>query len=348
MSVPLAQLDPNERWETLLDDEFGVEHLADDVSPATLAEQFGSAPSRVEQLCSDAFTEAVSEGAVEIRFAHFEAAAGDDNTIGESVEQFDANEESDDGGTVEQFDESESTSAEESVEQFDETSSAEETATPDEAPDTDVTTDSGDLADRVAALEADNEALRSEVQELAGLVEALRKQIKIQSRLLVGEEHVSTAVDPTDTGVDDILTRLSELDDRVEEHDQQVAMVRTDGSAGADDPDSRARFLRQTLYNQAKGNDGRATMDRDAADSRLGGGLHRDTVLDAMRRAADGYEAEISGASDLQPVDSITFKVGEGRGTQSRIVMDLSNATGSEIRRNLTTKTTEDGGNRGR
>ena len=137
-------------------------------------------------------------------------------------------------------------------------------------------------------------------------------------------------------------------------------MSQTAGAAGTDSPDDRARLLRQQLYNMAKSGAnkseteaGRATMTRDEANARLGGELHNGTVLDAMRRAADGYEADISGSSDLQPVESITFQKSDSHESQSKLVIDLADASGSEVRQSLTasggrqnlmTADTEDGG----
>lgn len=52
---------------------------------------------------------------------------------------------------------------------------------------------------------------------------------------------------------------------------------------------------------------------------------------------ADNY-TPINGASDLVPVNSISFEVGDECHAQSHLRMDLSKATGSEVRQNLTTE----------
>lgn len=201
------------------------------------------------------------------------------------------------------------------------------------------------------ALEERVDELETEVQELTALTDALQRQNRQLSQILIGEDTVGMDVD-ADT-MTDFLTRSQDVDDRLVDLEQRVAMVRADGSGDADDPDGRARIIRQTLYNKAKSSEGLATLSRDEVDSRLGGGLHRDSVLDAMKRAADGHHAgsehadlgyrPINGATSLEPVDSIAFERGQDRGEQSRVVMDLSDATGTEVRQNLTTKDTEEG-----
>ena len=208
-----------------------------------------------------------------------------------------------------------------------------------------------ELRDAVDDLREVAEEAESAARDAQARVEAVRRQMATQAQLLVGEDTIQDAgINP-----DNVINhhqRLSDITDQVEEHSDQIQMVRTDGGGGRDDPDSRAQLIRQTLYNKAKNHtEGQAQMDRDAVDSRLGGGLHRDTVLDAMKRAADGYEAEadereytsINGSSDLQPVESIAFAVGEGRGTASKLVMNVADATGAEIRQNLTTENSEGG-----
>lgn len=201
------------------------------------------------------------------------------------------------------------------------------------------------------ALEARVDELESKLREQAALTEALQRQNRQLSQLLIGEDTVGMDVDAD--AMTDFLTRSQDVDDRLVDLEQRVAMVRSDGSGTADGPDGRARVIRQTLYNKAKNSEGLATLTRDEADSRLGGGLHRDSVLGAMKRAADGHQATsehadlgyrpVNGASELEPVESVTFERGEGRSEQSRVVMDLSDATGTEVRHNLTTKDTEEG-----
>lgn len=51
-------------------------------------------------------------------------------------------------------------------------------------------------------------------------------------------------------------------------------------------------------------------MDRDTAEKVLDGSLHNYSVLDAMRRAANGRSGNIHGTSGLDPIDGITFTTG--------------------------------------
>jgi len=79
------------------------------------------------------------------------------------------------------------------------------------------------------------------------------------------------------------------------------------------------------------------------------GGLHRGTVLDAMRRAADGDQADIDGSLALEPVDAITFNRGgtvgvDGEAQPSYLEFDRSRLAGVEARQILTTG---DGGEEG-
>lgn len=190
-------------------------------------------------------------------------------------------------------------------------------------------------------LEEEIESLRRQVSAMEARFDALSTKFDALVTVCLGDPHELGSVEPEE--MTDLLTRTKELDDRVTEHDARMEMFYSE-SGGRDDPDGRAMRLRQTLYNTAKNNDGTAALDRDGAEGALNGGLHKASVLDAMKRAADGRNAKIDGSSDLDPVASITFCVGEGRGNQSRIEMDLSDATGAEVRQNLTTGQTEEGG----
>lgn len=185
--------------------------------------------------------------------------------------------------------------------------------------------------ERVAELEA-------RVDALEGLTSALQAQNRMLKRVLAGsEDEFST------WNVDNMVPfreRLEDLEADVGEHAEKFQMfVVEDGESAA--PDDRAMHLRQVLLNRArKQDDGIAKMPRDSADGALGGGLHNGTVIDAMRRAADGYEANINGSSDLEPVDAITFflggKVGsDGDPDQSFLQLDVADLTGEEAHQNL-------------
>ncbi|WP_331232676.1 hypothetical protein [Natronorarus salvus] len=151
---------------------------------------------------------------------------------------------------------------------------------------------------------------------------------------ILGDPDELGAYEPDE--VRDMLQRLQDVEEDLEEIGQKVAIVSRDG--GADTPDARAQRLRQVLYNNAKGNHGVARLTRDEANGALGGGYHKGSVLDAMKRAADGREADIDGASRLNPLDGVTFTTGSGKGSPSRVEIDLTDLTGAEIRQNLTTE----------
>lgn len=320
--------------------------LAPDITPTTLAEEFGGlSEDTAQDLCNEAATTAISTGATVVELTHFIDARdvvdeSDDSADGAVTD--DANRQMSSMRAICEGEDSDIQQPEENGGDSgaNQEISDENLYEPDPAG-----IDRGDLETEVADLRETVSELQSTVDETQAIVEAVRRQLKQHSRLLVGDDSVSHIVDPDN--VENHHQRLADLDKRVQAHGDQIQMVRVDGGGSRDDPDSRARLIRQTLYNKCDDN-GKAVMDRDAVDSRLGGGLHRDTVLDAMKRAADGYQAEdtgggyrpINGSSDLQPVDCVHFEAGDGRGSQSAVVMDLSDATGAEIRHNLTTDST--------
>lgn len=182
------------------------------------------------------------------------------------------------------------------------------------------------------------EELESRVTQLEGLTSALQAQNKMLKRVLAGsEDEFST------WNVDNMVPfhdRLEDVESTVGQHAEKFQMfVVEDGESAT--PDDRAMHLRQVLLNRArKKDDGIAKMPRDSAGSALGGGLHNGTIIDAMRRAAAGYEADISGNSDLEPVDGITFVLGgkvgsDGDPNQSFLQLDLADVTGEEAHQNL-------------
>ena len=197
-----------------------------------------------------------------------------------------------------------------------------------------------DLADPPAGC-AECEQLRKELQATEALVQALQTRQQRIIELLVGEEGFE-GIDEDERR--DIDQRILDLEESVGEVQERVRMVRNDG--GADSPDDRARRLRQRLYEGAKQNGGKYGLTRDSANEVIGGGYHRSTVLDVMRRAADGKEADINGSTDLEPIDGIQFEKGTKMEDQSRITIDLSDITGSDLRWNLTTVDGVEGGQR--
>lgn len=194
----------------------------------------------------------------------------------------------------------------------------------------------------------DRDELAEKIVELDGRVqslEALTDALQTQNRLL----KTALAGSPDEFGAWDVQQmvpihdRVEDLSDTVATHDERFEMfVVEDGKQAT--PDERAMHLRQVLLNDAEHNDDDiGKMSRDAARKVLDGRLHKGSVLDAMRRAADGSEAQIDGASDLTPVDAIEFHTGgtvgsDGKAQQSRIELDASNLTGTEARQILTTE----------
>lgn len=187
--------------------------------------------------------------------------------------------------------------------------------------------------------------LEGRIRTLEGLTKALQKQNELLKTALAGDADAFGEWDHE--SMVPIHDRLEKLSDTVADHEDRFEMfVVEDG--GQATPDERAMHLRQVLLNEAEGNDD-ATMARSTAGKTLGGGLHKGTILDAMKRAADGCEADIDGSSDLQPMDAIDFNTGgtvgsDGEARQSYLEMDATNLTGTEARQILTTEEGEGGG----
>lgn len=186
---------------------------------------------------------------------------------------------------------------------------------------------------------ADDE-LAKRVQKLEALVEALQAQNRRLKRAVAGDGDEFSTWD-----LDQMVPlhdRVEELEATVSDHADRFEMfVVEEGSQGT--PDQRAMHLRQILLNQANRNDSSiAKLNRDQAASALGGDLHRSSVIDAMRRAANGNAADISGSSDLQPIGGIEFSTGAAVGNdgvpeQSHLLADTADVTGDEARKILTT-----------
>jgi len=227
-----------------------------------------------------------------------------------------------------------------------------ETATDDESdPDVDTEGRTDDVGNAEHDVSDQSRAeLEKEVQILRSQTDALSTKLNRLAAIVLGDR--DTAEYDVDEIGTDLRTQLNDIEERVNEHDDKLAMYAAGGSSGPDDPDSRATKLRQVLYNSAKATDGTADLTRDEAESALNGGLHRESVLDAMKRAADGQTAgddersyrPINGASSLPPCSGITFKDGSLGGGQSYIVLELSDMTGAEIRQKLTTGESEEEG----
>lgn len=203
--------------------------------------------------------------------------------------------------------------------------------------------------------EMSREDLEDEVRDLRGHIRALEARMDATNTRL---ERISIAAFDEPLGevnedeFDSLRPRLLEIEETVEKIKKDQRMLVSDVGGGRATPDDRAKLIRQTLLNKARSNEGESGLTRDQVDARLDGGLHRDTLMDAMKRAADGHKAEgndrdytpINGSSDLLPVDAITFRVSDGKDKQSVVSMDLEDSTATEVRQNLTTEQSDGGG----
>lgn len=220
-----------------------------------------------------------------------------------------------------------------------------------------------DLQDRITEVEEELDEKNEKIADLEqentkqeAVINALRTQNKEFKRVLAGSVQEFGSWTPED--MVPMHARLLNVEDDVEEHEDKLRMmVVDDGKKGS--PDERAAHLRQVLYNEAKtiykqsNHDGEveAKLARDHCSSALGSTEQRATVLDAMKRAADGEKASdpdhvdyspIQGSSSLEPMDAITFNTGasvngSGEAEQSHIKIRLDSLTLTDLRKNLTT-----------
>lgn len=164
---------------------------------------------------------------------------------------------------------------------------------------------------------------------------ALQKQFARFKEVLAGDEDEFATWDTSE--MEPFIDRVRTLEDEAGDHAEKFEMfVVEDGQAAT--PDKRAMHLRQVLYNNAQTNGGKARLDRDQCESALGGGLHNHTVLDAMKRAADGAEADIQGSCDLQPIPGVTVSIASTPAEQTVIVLDSVELSSSALRQNLLTE----------
>lgn len=181
--------------------------------------------------------------------------------------------------------------------------------------------------------------LESEVQDLRKQVDGMEKRFDAMSsrmdtfvEAVFGEDTVPGDVEKSE----DMLTKFADLRGRVDEHDEKLSMVSSEGG-NRSTPDERAMGLRTSLYEEAKNSPEKsAVMSRDQAKFALNGGLSRPQLLDAMRRAADGDTGNINGSSDLEPVDGLEFVSGGGRDRQSKIRLNIAETSGESLRTNIT------------
>lgn len=194
----------------------------------------------------------------------------------------------------------------------------------------------GNVRDEIAEIRDELESLRSENRRQKAVN---RRQDQLIT-LLLGETDLSS-IEPDE--MRPILDRLQAIEERVIEVEDENEQMMTLAEEAYSKPDERGQKLRQSLLNHAD-TDGRSALKRDDVDAILGG-IHRGSVLDAMKRAADGRLASdsdrqyspITGSSELSPVDAITFEVAKDQDAQSRIVLDADNLTGIETRQNVMT-----------
>lgn len=211
-----------------------------------------------------------------------------------------------------------------------------------------------ELQDEVAENTSRIEQLEAQIGDPVDSVEAIEKRLigvekkgKDIRAAIAGTPHDFDVLDLDQ--IDPLRDLLLDLAEEVEDHEDRLQMVPTDDGK-ASTPDERAIRLRQVLLNRTKGtNDDVEGLSRSACSIALSGDLHKGSVLDAMRRAADGREADIDGSSKLDPVDAITFERGgtvgsSGEAQQSIVKINRSRLTDTEGRQILTTG---DGGERG-
>lgn len=178
-------------------------------------------------------------------------------------------------------------------------------------------------------------------------IEALAQQVNNIKTSLAGSPNDFAAWKPQE--MEPMMDQVKNLADAVASREEEKELFMTEDGKNLD-PDERAIQLRQYLLNETKRpTDPDVTgLSRDAAKNVLKGGLHKGSVLDAMRRAADGRAANIDGTSHLEPVDAITFESGssiglDGNPSQSEVEIDRSRLTAVEARQILTTVSGEDG-----
>lgn len=179
--------------------------------------------------------------------------------------------------------------------------------------------------------------LREEVQRL----KAKNRQLDQVITLLLGELSLSE-IEPNE--IPALLQRVRTLDERVAQMEGDLQQQTQVTERTISKPDERAQRIRQKLVDLS-GNDGdEVALTRDNANQTLNN-IHRGSVIDAMKRAADGLRAAdnehtyspIEGSSNLSPVEAIRFEVGEARDEQSRVVLETDDLTGSDFRQNLMT-----------
>ena len=194
--------------------------------------------------------------------------------------------------------------------------------------------------------------LSNRVDKIEELTHALHMQNRKLRVVLAGSEDEFGTWDAE--SMSPLQPRIVQLEDQLTDHEDQFEMFVVEDGRHAT-PDERAIHLRQVLYNEAKSlakeqDDRTATarLNRDRCKTALASSVKRAQVLDAMKRCADGSDAQhaervdytpIQGSSDLQPVDAITFTTGNAVGStggpeQSTLELSLADLTGTDLRKN--------------
>ena len=183
--------------------------------------------------------------------------------------------------------------------------------------------------------------LQQQQEWMDARMDAFQKQLTGLKEVLAGDPDEYSTWDTSE--MEPFIERVRTLENDVGEHTEKFEMfVVEDGQAAT--PDKRAMHLRQVLYNRATTNDGKARMDRDECETALGGGLHNNTVLDAMKRAANGTDAAIQGSCDLQPIPGVSISVASTPAKKTTITLDSVELSSAALRQNLLTGEVGDGG----
>lgn len=191
-------------------------------------------------------------------------------------------------------------------------------------------------------LEREVKELRTDLDEMSGRMNALHAGLNEMRKIVVGTTDVSTVVDADN--MTDVWTRLDQMSESVEEHEDKLHMF-SKGGGKKKSPDERAITIRAVLYQKSQaGSSDVSKMTRDECDTALGGGMTRYKLIEAMRRAANGDNGDINGSSDLECLDGVEVLIGSGRDEQSKIRMDLEEATAAQLRRIPTTEQEGNGG----
>jgi hypothetical protein len=216
--------------------------LADDVSPELLADAFPDLEGdAISDLCNDAAMVSIDDGDTVIRMAHFREAYGageDDNQEAAS----EADQEDTGEATPEAHTNGNESPPEPEIYDEDNDDVPRETADQTEvetAPTTEGESDPsamsrGELEAEVVDLRERVDEMESMVRDAEGAVQAVRRQLKVHNKLLVGNPNsIQEVVDPDEA--ESYHDRLGGLDERVEDVEAEVVSldgVVADGSGG--------------------------------------------------------------------------------------------------------------------